>query len=55
MKKSYILIAISSIIVLIISYFYIFEKKDETIKIGFVGALTAKYSVLGNAMMNGVI
>lgn len=55
MKKSYIFITISSIIALIIAYFYIFEKKDETIKIGFVGALTAKYSVLGNAMMNGVI
>jgi branched-chain amino acid transport system substrate-binding protein len=54
MKKNFILIII---LVLISSiFFYIFfYKKEEVIKIGFVGALTAKYSVLGNAMMNGIV
>ncbi len=28
---------------------------EKEIKIGFIGALTGKYSVLGNAMMNGVL
>ncbi|AXH12980.1 ABC transporter substrate-binding protein [Halarcobacter bivalviorum] len=31
------------------------SKKDEEIKIAFVGALTGKYSVLGNAMVNGIL
>lgn len=30
------------------------KKEEEIVKIGFIGALTGKYSVLGNAMMNGV-
>jgi len=34
--------------------YFQFTKKNE-IKIGFVGALTGKYSVLGNAMINGVL
>lgn len=51
MKKFLII----SIIFLFIAIFYgFFIKKEEEIKIGFVGALTAKYSVLGNAMMNGI-
>lgn len=54
MKKSYFLF-ILLVISIIISLFIFFNKKEEVIKIGFVGALTAKYSVLGNAMMNGVI
>lgn len=35
-------------------FFLSYFKQDE-VKIGFIGALTAKYSILGNAMMNGVI
>ena len=53
MKKFYILF---SIIILTIVYFlFFFKDSKETIKIGFVGALTAKYSDLGNPMMNGII
>jgi branched-chain amino acid transport system substrate-binding protein len=54
MKKLYILIIliISSIV---LYYALFFNKITKPIKIGFVGALTAKYSVLGNAMMNGII
>lgn len=55
MKKSYFLIIFTLFLFIItISYSY-FYKKEDVIKIGFVGALTAKYSVLGNAMMNGII
>ena len=55
MKKLYgfILIIILSAI-LLFSYFT-WKKEEQVVKIGFVGALTAKYSVLGNAMMNGVL
>lgn len=52
MKKLYILIAI---ILSTSVYFLFFHKTENTIKIGFVGALTAKYSDLGNPMMNGII
>ena len=53
MKKFYILF---SIIILTLVYFlFFFKDSKETIKIGFVGALTAKYSDLGNPMMNGII
>ena len=55
MKKNYFLIA--CILFLIVSFLLIlfFSKKKELIKIGFVGALTSKYSDLGNPMMNGII
>lgn len=53
MKKKYILIII--LLILITTSFLFLKKDKETIKIGFVGALTSKYSVLGNAMMNGVL
>ena len=54
MKKNYFLIA--CILFLIVSFLLIlfFSKKKELIKIGFVGALTSKYSDLGNPMMNGI-
>ena len=53
MKKFYILF---SIIILTVVYFlFFFQNSKEIIKIGFVGALTAKYSDLGNPMMNGII
>ena len=50
MKKLYIVLAIILILVV-----YFFKSSKELIKIGFVGALTAKYSDLGNPMMNGII
>ena len=54
MKKLYFFILLVLISALL--YFVVFiNKNEEPIKIGFVGALTAKYSVLGNAMMNGII
>ena len=53
MKKLYIILLLI-FLPIILYYFLIANKKQETIKIGFVGALTAKYSVLGNAMMNGI-
>lgn len=53
MKKFYIISPIV-IILTVIYYFTVYKQTKETIKIGFVGALTAKYSVLGNAMMNGI-
>lgn len=51
MKKLFLFLIL---IFLLIFLLYKINQKDE-IKIGFVGALTAKYSVLGNAMMNGII
>lgn len=54
MKKNYFLLLIVLFFLLLITYF-VFFKKEEVIKIGFVGALTAKYSDLGNPMMNGII
>jgi branched-chain amino acid transport system substrate-binding protein len=54
MKKLYFLL-IFILILLSLYLVWLFNKKEEVVKIGFVGALTAKYSVLGNAMMNGVI
>ncbi len=54
MKKIYLLIIVI-IVILIGLYFFLNKKKEEVIKIGFVGALTAKYSDLGNPMMNGII
>jgi branched-chain amino acid transport system substrate-binding protein len=54
MKKIYY--SLVFILLFLIVFIYLFlNKKEEVIKIGFVGALTAKYSVLGNAMMNGII
>ena len=53
MKKLYIVLAI--ILILVVYFFYFFKSSKELIKIGFVGALTAKYSDLGNPMMNGII
>lgn len=53
MKKLYILITI--ILLACVYFLYFFKELKEPIKIGFVGALTAKYSDLGNPMMNGII
>lgn len=53
MKKKHLLIIILLILLTVLIMF--FRKEEETVKIGFVGALTSKYSVLGNAMMNGVL
>lgn len=52
MKKIYFILFV---IILIGIYFFISKEKEEIVKIGFVGALTAKYSDLGNPMMNGVL
>jgi len=51
MKKILLFLIFISISLFLV---YKFSKKEE-ITIGFVGALTAKYSVLGNAMMNGIM
>ncbi|UTJ05843.1 ABC transporter substrate-binding protein [Arcobacter roscoffensis] len=48
------MIAFFLFIILVVYYFYK-TSESESVKIGFVGALTSKYSVLGNAMMNGVL
>jgi len=40
--------------VLALYFLLIKPKVEQTVKIGFIGALTGKYSVLGNAMMNGI-
>lgn len=53
MKKIYILLTI--ILILVVYFLFFFKDSKEVIKIGFVGALTAKYSDLGNPMMNGII
>lgn len=56
MKKNRWIVLLFVLLFSIIScYFLFFNHKEEKIKIGFVGALTGKYSVLGNAMINGVI
>ncbi len=43
------------VILIIIVYFTYATTSDKKVKIGFIGALTGKYSVLGNAMINGVL
>lgn len=48
------MIAFFLFIILVVYYFYK-TNESKNVKIGFVGALTSKYSVLGNAMMNGVL
>lgn len=53
MKKILIYLLLVILLISLIGFFY--KEKQETVKIGFVGALTSKYSVLGNAMMNGVL
>lgn len=53
MKKILIYMLISILFILLIIFYY--KKEEKVVKIGFVGALTSKYSVLGNAMMNGVL
>lgn len=51
---------ISVAVIVVIGLFFAFKTEDkkvekvEIVKIGFVGALTGKYSVLGNAMINGI-
>lgn len=51
MKKIVLgLIALGIAIAIFISY----NNQEDRVKIGFIGALTGKYSVLGNAMINGV-
>jgi len=51
MKRVLILIFL---LLSIIGIYLLFQNDEEKVKIGFVGALTGKYSVLGNAMINGV-
>lgn len=53
-KKRIVPLIIFVFLLLSIFIYYQFNKKDE-VTIGFVGALTGKYSVLGNAMINGVV
>ncbi len=53
MKKIYLLIILTIVFVCIFLFNNL--KEEKNIKIGFVGALTGKYSVLGNAMVNGVL
>lgn len=53
MRKPYSIILISLFLIACFLLFY--KNSKEVIKIGFVGALTAKYSDLGNPMMNGII
>ncbi|WP_417325428.1 ABC transporter substrate-binding protein [Halarcobacter sp.] len=53
MKK--LLILFLAIVIFVVTVSLLFYKEKEPIKIGFVGALTGKYSVLGNAMVNGVL
>lgn len=56
MKVNRVKLIISFLVLLIVSvFYYLYEKDKKEIKIGFIGALTGKYSVLGNAMINGVI
>ncbi len=53
MKKLYFFIVM--VLLSIVYFLFFFTELKEPIKIGFVGALTAKYSDLGNPMMNGII
>ena len=53
MKKLYFLMMV--ILLTSVYFLFFFRELKEPIKIGFVGALTAKYSDLGNPMMNGII
>lgn len=53
MKRFYLITIL--FVIAIFSFVFLLSKNEKVIKIGFVGALTAKYSVLGNAMMNGII
>lgn len=53
MKKA--LLIMSFLILLVVSFFLYEKNTKEEVTIGFIGALTGKYSVLGNAMMNGVL
>jgi|GEM_PF-3203916 len=55
MKKGYIYIIITILLAVLLFAYFTWKKEEQVVKIGFVGALTAKYSVLGNAMMNGVL
>lgn len=51
MKKILVFVSISF---LLIAYFFTLKPKEE-IQIGFVGSLTGKYSIIGNAVKNGVL
>ncbi len=42
------------LLIIIVIYYFVKNQDDENIKIGFIGSLTGKYSVLSNDMMNGV-
>ncbi|WP_072681475.1 ABC transporter substrate-binding protein [Arcobacter sp. LA11] len=55
MNKKVITILLVFILILVSIFAYIQFNKKEKVTIGFVGALTGKYSVLGNAMINGVL
>lgn len=54
-KKLLSIIFILLLVLVSIFFVYFQSSKKNEITIGFVGALTGKYSVLGNAMINGVL
>ncbi len=54
-NKKVVAFLLSLILIISSVYIYIQSNKKSDITIGFVGALTGKYSVLGNAMINGVL
>lgn len=54
-NKRIVGIIVLLICILLSSFIYFQTNKKNEITIGFVGALTGKYSVLGNAMINGVL
>ncbi|NVJ52918.1 MAG: ABC transporter substrate-binding protein [Campylobacteraceae bacterium] len=53
MKK--LLILLLAIIIFTITVSIMFYKERKPIEIGFIGALSGKYSILGNAMVNGIL
>lgn len=55
MRNKYKYFILFTIVIILILVYLNYKKEEKLIKIGFVGALTAKYSVLGNAMMNGIL
>mgnify|MGYP003571697971 CR=1 FL=1 len=50
-----LIISLVVVIFVFLSIFVYNSTLQEKVKIGFIGALTGKYSVLGNAMINGVL
>ncbi|RXJ89674.1 hypothetical protein CRV01_07300 [Arcobacter sp. CECT 8983] len=53
MKK--LLILFLAITIFIVTVSIVFFKEEKILKIGFIGALSGKYSILGNAMVNGIL